>query len=211
MPQREHRSVTAELRVSASDDGRIIEGVIPYNSPSVDLCGFTEIIAPGSFAQALEANADVLALRDHDSTLLLGRTKSKTLTLEDSTEGLRYKIKLPNTTAANDLAESIDRGDLDGTSFGFICRDCNWSATEDGETIRTLTEIELLEVSPCSWPAYPDSSVDLRSIPTEFRTRIEQRRAGVKPEKTTPEPETRLIDEELENLKLRVAIRSRRK
>jgi HK97 family phage prohead protease len=209
MSQRETRSVTAELRVTASDDGRTIEGLIPYSSPSVDLYGFTEIIAPGAFVQALEANADILALRDHDSTLLLGRTKSKTLTLEDSQDGLRYKIKLPNTTAANDLAESIDRGDLDGTSFGFVCRDCNWSATEDGETIRTLTEIELLEVSPCSWPAYPDSSVDLRSIPDEFRSRIEQRQSGQKGE-PTPAPETPVADEDLENLKLRVAIRSRK-
>lgn len=211
MPQRETRSVTAELRVSASNDGRTIEGLIPYNSPSVDLCGFTEIIAPGAFSKALEANVDVLALRDHDSTLLLGRTKSKTLTLEDYPEGLRYKIKLPNTTAANDLAESIDRGDLDGTSFGFICRDCNWSATEDGETIRTLTEIELLEVSPCSWPAYPDSSVDLRSAPAEIRSRIEAKREGAKPETPTPEPVAQAVDGELENLKLRVAIRLRRK
>lgn len=205
MPQRETRSVTAELRVTASDDGRTIEGVIPYNSPSVDLGGFTEIIAPGAFAAALEADADIRALLNHDSTLLLGRTKSGTLTLTDSPEGLRYKLKLPNTTAGNDLAEQVSRGDLEATSFGFCCHKETWAVTDDGTTIRTLQEVELFEVSPTGDPAYPDAAVALRSIPDEFRARIEQKG------EPTPEPETPVVDEETDSLRLIVALRSRRK
>ncbi len=175
MPKHELRSVTAELRVATSDDGtRSIIGFIPYNSESVDLGGFTEIIAPGAFSDALATDADVLALRDHDSKLLLGRTKSKTLSLTDSTEGLRYTIALPDTSAANDLAASIDRGDLDSTSFGFSCIEDKWSVAGD-QVIRTLLSVELFEVSTCSFPAYPDSGVALRSAPAEIRTRLEHR------------------------------------
>jgi HK97 family phage prohead protease len=204
MSQRETRSVTAELRVSASDDGRTIEGLIPYSSPSVDLGGFTEIIAPGAFAAALEEEADVRALLNHDSTLLLGRTKSGTLTLTDSPEGLRYRLKLPNTTAGNDLAEQVSRGDLEATSFGFCCHKETWAVADDGTAMRTLQEVELFEVSPTGDPAYPDASVALRSIPDEIRSRIEQSQKG----EPTSAPE--VVDEDLETLKLRIAIRSRK-
>lgn len=172
MHNREIRSVSAELRVARADDGsRTISGLIPYNSSSVDLGGFQEIIAPSAFASALKEGSDVLALRDHDPKLLLGRTKSKTLTLSDSPEGLRYSIKLPNTTVANDLAESIERGDLDSTSFGFRCIEDRWAAADDS-VIRTLLNVELIECSPCSFPAYSDSHVALRSAPPELRSRL---------------------------------------
>jgi HK97 family phage prohead protease len=208
MSQRETRSISSELRVATSEDGkRTISGLIPYNSNSVDFGGFTEIIAPGAFSTALN-RGDVLALRDHDSSLLLGRTKSGTLQLFDSPEGLRYNINLPNTTVANDLAESISRGDLDATSFGFRCIEDNWAATQDGAVVRTLLQVDLIEVSPCSFPAYPESAVDLRSLPVEIRSLIEKRN---EPEETpvaaVSEP---VIDDELENLKLKTQILSRK-
>jgi HK97 family phage prohead protease len=172
MQRTERRSIAAELRVATAEDGtRTISGFIPYNRESVDM-GFVELIAPGAFAGALLPEADVLCLRDHDPKLLLGRTKSHTLTLTDSSEGLRYTVKLPNTTAANDLAESVSRGDLDSTSFGFICLDDEWTATSDS-LIRTLRSVELIECSPCSFGAYPDATVAVRSCPAELRSRIE--------------------------------------
>ena len=162
----------AELRIARSDDGqRTLSGLIPYNSRSVDLGGFKEEIAPGAFQSALQPESDVLALRDHDSKALLGRTKSGTLRLMDSPEGLRYVINLPNTTHGNDLAESVSRGDLDATSFGFAVNEDAWVANAT-EVVRTLRSVSLLEVSPCSFPAYPDSSIALRSAPREIQERI---------------------------------------
>ena len=175
----EQRSVSTELRTATTEDGsRTVTGLIPYNSPSVDLGGFTELLAPGCFSAALEGTADVLALRDHDAKLLLGRTKSKTLTLTDSPEGLRYSIKLPKTTAAADLAESIDRGDLDSTSFGFVAIEDKWAVSGEN-VIRTLLSVELLECSPCSFPAYPASAVSVRSCPAEIRTRMQRRDSDI--------------------------------
>lgn len=174
MNKLETRAVTAELRIATSEDGsRTISGLIPYNSQSVDLGGFKEIIAPGAFSEALSGATDVLALRDHDQKLLLGRTKSKTLALSDSPEGLRYTITLPKTTTAADLAESIDRGDLDSTSFGFRVIDDKWAASGD-DVIRTLLAVELLEVSPCSFPAYPNAAVSIRSCPNELRSKMQR-------------------------------------
>ena len=108
------------------------------------------------------------------------------MTLEDSPGGLRYTVKLPNTTAGNDLAESISRGDLDATSFGFDVPKGSDTWTEGNKrTVRTLNAINLAEVSPCSFPAYPDSTLALRSCPAEIRAHLEQ------PEEQEPNQETR--------------------
>lgn len=171
---------TTELRVQSDASGaQTLSGIIRYNSLSYDLGGWQELIAPGAFAQALAPDADVLCLRDHDASVLLGRTKSKTLTLTDSDEGLRFSCSLPNTTQARDLAESISRGDLDANSFGFITLEDKWTADESGTVLRTLIAVELMEISPCSFPAYPQSSVSVRqlpdSLPVELRSRVEKR------------------------------------
>lgn len=180
MPNSNHETRTlaaAEFRVVTSDDGsRTLSGLIPYNSLSADLGGWNEMIAPGAFSTALEPTADVVCLRDHDASILLGRTKSKTLVLSDSDEGLRFSCSLPKTTQASDLAESVDRGDLDANSFGFICVEDKWLADKSGNMLRTLVSVELLEISPCSFPAYPASQVAVRNLPpsapTELRSKL---------------------------------------
>jgi len=175
MPNKELRSLLArELRVAKAADGsRTISGVVTYNTESCDLGGFTEILAPGCFAGSL--SGDVLLLRDHTPVLLLGRTKSGTLTLADTADGLQFSCSLPNTSSAGDLAESIDRGDLDGVSFGFICVEDNWACADGADVVRTVLEAELIEISPCSFAAYPANSVSVRSCPAELRKKMSKR------------------------------------
>jgi uncharacterized protein len=179
--QREIRSIPAkELRVVTRDDGsRAVTGyAILYNSQSVDLGGFREIVAPGSLTRTLRENPDVLCLRDHKSELVLGRTVAGTLTLEDQPTGLSFTVTLPNTTAASDLAESLSRGDVDGCSFGFcVCND-TWLDDSEGNIIRTLLDIDLYEISVTSFPAYPATTAALRTAPHEIRSRIEHRDDG---------------------------------
>jgi HK97 family phage prohead protease len=187
--EREVRTLkTTEFRIATAEDGsRTLSGLIPYNAPSCDLGGFTELIAPGAFSGALEAGADVLCLRDHDVSILLGRTKSKTLSLTDSPEGLRFTCNLPKTTQATDLAESVDRGDLDANSFGFCTVDDKWLADAAGNVVRTLLSVELYEISPCSFPAYPTSQVSVRSCPVELRSKLSTRAADPECECDCPE------------------------
>lgn len=169
---KELRSLHAkELRVDAADGSRTASGIVTYNTPSADLGGFIEIIAPGAFSDSI--NGDVLMLRDHQSSLLMGRTKSGTLSLSDTADGLRFSCKLPNTTAASDLAESISRSDLDGVSFGFYCLEDDWAFSEK-QTVRTIVKAELFEISPCSFAAYPANQVSLRSCPAEVRSVLDK-------------------------------------
>ena len=175
---REVRSIPArEIRVATRDDGsKTVSGyAILYNSQSVDLGGFKEIVAPGSVARSLKENPDVLCLRDHKSELVLGRTTAGTLTLDDQPTGLYFTVTLPNTTAANDLAESLSRGDVSGCSFGFSVNNDTWMDDAEGNIIRTLLDLDLFEISITSFPAYPSTTAALRNAPKEIRSRLKHR------------------------------------
>jgi HK97 family phage prohead protease len=141
-----------------------------FNSPSLPLSGmfgapFTERIMPGAFAKSIQ-NDDVRALVNHDPNQLLGRTKSGTLALREDEHGLFYEITPPDTTAARDVIESIKRGDMDGSSFGFSVPEGgdNWVKGEDGKQLREVREVKLYDISPVTYPAYPSTSVAMRSL-----------------------------------------------
>jgi HK97 family phage prohead protease len=166
-----------DVRVSTSDDGsHSVSGyAIVFNSPSVDLGGFTEIVAPTSLTRTLVDNPDILCLRDHKPELLLGRTKAGSLTLSVDEKGLRFTCSLPATSTGNDLAANLQRGDIDSCSFGMSVRDDKWVSDEKGNVIRTLLDIDLFEISVVSFPAYEATSASIRTAPLEIRTLLESR------------------------------------
>ena len=158
-----------ELRATTGADGsRYISGTVPYGAPSAGL-PWTETIQRGAFADALKPGADVLLLRDHNTTLLLGRTLAGTLMLEDTPSGLNFRCRLPNTATAADLLESMSRKDIDGVSFGFSVKDDAWSDDGSGNLLRSLRSVNLFELSVTSFATYPDASASIRSLPRELR------------------------------------------
>lgn len=164
--QRETRALSAPVEVRAKDGGRTIAGYAAIFNEVADIGGyFREQIAPGAFTKAVKG--DVRALFDHDSAHVLGRTKSGTLRLREDERGLAVEIDLPDTQVARDLTASMERGDIDGMSFGFVVTKQTWDETQD-PPLRTVQEVELSEVSVVTFPAYPDASIALRSL-TEAR------------------------------------------
>jgi HK97 family phage prohead protease len=160
-----------EVRTSA-DGQKTVKGYLAvYNQRSVDLGGFTEIVAPGAFTNSLKANPDVRLLVNHDWAKPLARTASGTLQLRDDNYGLGFTATLPDTTYARDVAESMSRGDITGCSFGFNCDDDgdSWANTDDG-VVRTLRAVTLSEGSIVTAPAYPQTSVSFRSAPADIRS-----------------------------------------
>jgi uncharacterized protein len=143
-----------------------------FNSLSEMLWGFREMIAPGAFRDAIE-KSDVRALVNHDSNFILGRKKNGTLKLWEDERGLAIDIDPPSTQWANDLLVSIGRGDIDQMSFGFTVAEDRWEEV-DGETRRTILRVdELFDVSPVTFPAYPETDVVLRE---RFARQIEKLR-----------------------------------
>lgn len=128
---------------------------------------FQERFKRGAFAGTL-INPDVYASWQHDASEVLGRTPN-TLILSEDEIGLRYEITPPSW--AEKHIETIERGDVRGSSFIFRAVVEEWDESDPAMPIRTITEAELYEVSPVTTPAYPQSSVGIRSAEEVFENR----------------------------------------
>jgi hypothetical protein len=160
-----------EFRAITDENGlrHIVGYAAVFNSLSEDLGGFKEKISPGAFSSTINAD-DIRALKNHNSDYVLGRNKSGTLTLSEDQRGLKIDCIPPDAQWARDLMASIDRGDIDQMSFGFRTVKDQWEGTYP-EEIRTLMEVKLFDVSPVTFPAYPDTEVGLRSL-EEYRKTV---------------------------------------
>lgn len=155
------------LREARADEGEgrkklVVGYAAVFNQLSEPMWGMREKIRPGAFTKTIR-EGDIRAVWNHDPALVLGRTKSGTLDLREDEHGLWVEIQPPETTWATDALESIRRGDVDQMSFGFETVRDYWEG-EEGEQTRTLVEVRLFEVSPVTFPAYPQTEVSLRSL-----------------------------------------------
>jgi uncharacterized protein len=139
---------------------KIIGYAAVFNSKTSIGDWFEELIMPGAFARTLSDNGDVRALFNHNWDKVLGRTKSGTLLLSEDNHGLRFEVELPNTTAARDLAESMERKDIDQCSFSFVATEENWDYSVE-PALRTVIEAKLYEISVVSIPAYEETEAAL--------------------------------------------------
>ncbi len=164
MDEKEIRTYTVELR--ADGDSRKLTGhAAVFNKWSEDLGYFREKIDPAAFDKSLKAD-DVRALFNHDPNYVLGRNKAGTLELSTDNKGLKVEIDPPDTQWARDLAVSIGRGDISQMSFGFRTITDEWTHFNDSNkpSDRVLLEARLFDVSPVTYPAYPQTDVKVRSI-----------------------------------------------
>jgi HK97 family phage prohead protease len=160
----ERRVYKAEFRKVDTEQPKIIGYGAVFNSMSEDLGGFQEVIMPGAFSDTL--TEDVRALMNHDANLILGRTVAGTLKLAEDNIGLLYEIDPPETSYAKDLLLSIQRGDIDQSSFGFQVLEESWKPPSDTNPlpIRVLHRVKLFDVSPVTFPAYPTTTVAARTL-----------------------------------------------
>lgn len=162
----ESRCFKSEVRAEKREEKTVVRGYAAlFNSTSENLGGFRERIEPGAFDEVLKN--DVRALMNHDPNKILGRTTSGTLRLGQDEKGLWYEYDSPDTSYARDLLVSMDRGDVDQSSFQFQIErgGDKWDLGEDGLALRSISKVKrLLDVSPVTIPAYPDTTVAKRSM-----------------------------------------------
>lgn len=166
--KREYRIIRAP-EIRTSEDGKSVSGYAAvFNSLSEDLGWFRETIRPGAFAKCLQGDPDVRCLFNHDTNVVLGRTRSGTLDLMEDAKGLKFNCLLPETQAARDVRELIKRGDVSQCSFGFYVVEQEWNEKKlpngDMECTRELVEVDLFDVSPVTFPAYPATSCEARDL-----------------------------------------------
>jgi HK97 family phage prohead protease len=159
--QPEVRTNSVDFEVRAEGDGMSFTGYASvFNSPSEDLGGFIEYVAPGAFRRSLQSRNEVKLLWNHDAGEPLASLRGGTMQLVEDERGLKVTAQLPNTTRGRDVAELLRTKVIDSMSFGFNVIKDSWSA--DGKT-RTLESVRLFEASIVSFAAYPATTATVRS------------------------------------------------
>lgn len=159
---RRRASETFEVRAVGDGEGHMASGAaIRYNSPTQIGDWFIEEFRPGAFTRSLSED-DQFSLLNHNFDKVLGRRSSGTLRFSDTAEALNFENDLPNNADGNNLAVSIERGDISGVSVRFRSLKEEWDETGDIPK-RTVIEADLIEVSITPIPAYADTDVALRN------------------------------------------------
>lgn len=170
------RSIATDLKTRSIDDTseKVIEGYFStFNDETELFPGAFEEIDKTAFNKTL--NNDIRALVNHDSNIVLGRTKSNTLELRVDDNGLYGSVKInENDTDALNLYERVKRGDVDSCSFGFRIIQEDTEFRDDDSIKWTIKEVDLHEVSIVTFPAYDTTSVQARMNQKET---LESRRA----------------------------------
>lgn len=161
---RQTRMINTEFKTREEGDDLIIEGYFAVFNSNYEIAeGMSESIAPGAFTEAL--SGDVRALVNHDTTLVLGRTKANTLELKEDSHGLYGRVRInPKDSSALDLYERVKRGDVDGCSIGFDIAEEKTDFLDNGDIHWTIEKVmPLYEISACTFPAYQETNVSART------------------------------------------------
>jgi HK97 family phage prohead protease len=160
---RQLRTVGTKFQTREDDGKLFIEGYFAVFNSNYEIApGMSESIAPGAFDNTL--SGDIRALINHDTTLVLGRTKARTVELRTDAHGLWGKIEInPKDGDAMNLYARVERGDVDQCSFGFDIISQETDFRDDGSVHWTITEVELYEISPCTFPAYEETNISARA------------------------------------------------
>jgi HK97 family phage prohead protease len=160
----EIRTNSVDFEVRAEGDGMTFTGYASvFNSPSEDLGGFIEYVAPGAFKRSLQSRNEVKLLWNHDSGEPLASLRGGTMQLVEDERGLKVTAQLPQTSRGRDVAELLRTNVINEMSFGFNVIKDSWS--RDGQT-RTLESVRLFEVSVVSFGAYKATEAAVRSSQT---------------------------------------------
>lgn len=159
---KQFRSVMKNPEIREKNNELHIAGYFAvFNSNYEMFEGASESIAQGAFTNSLQN--DVRALINHDDTLVLGRTTAGTLTIREDDFGLWGDVVVnPKDSDAMNLYARVQRGDVNQCSIGFFITSEETEFREDGSVHWTIKDVDLFEVSVCTFPAYTDTSVQAR-------------------------------------------------
>lgn len=175
------RSLMTDLSTRSEDDGkRIIEGYFAvFNNETELWAGAKEEVDSNAFDNTM--GNDIRALINHDTSLVLGRNKSGTLNLKVDGHGLWGEIDVNEKDQdAVNLHERVKRGDVNQCSFGFNILDEEFINNDDGSVKWIIKEVDLHEVSVCTFPAYEATSIQARKNDYEL---IQKRQLDAKKSK----------------------------
>lgn len=153
---------------TVKNNGRHIHGTaVVFDSWSVDLGGFREIIRREALTQDIIDASDVMANLDHKEDYVMARSKfgQGNLVLTLTERGLDFDFDCPETAKGEELLQHVKRGEYDSCSFCFtLSPDGDRWYTENGELRREIVKFDKIwDVAIVYTPAYEATSVDARS------------------------------------------------
>lgn len=127
--------------------------------------GYPHLVAPGAFDKVLASGSDIVCLTQHNVEKPLGRLSNGKLKLSVDSYGLLATIELGNQSYAQDLLESVRRGDLTQCSIGFFLPPTGWKIEEiNGIPTLVVMEIDLFEVSVgVTFPFFSETSIEVET------------------------------------------------
>ncbi|MEN6587905.1 MAG: HK97 family phage prohead protease [Sulfuricella sp.] len=164
------------LQIKATGDDGTVEG---YGSVFGVRDNYDDVIAKGAFIQSLKdhkaAGTMPAMLWQHDADKPIGVW---TEMVEDE-KGLRIKGQLAMETVKGKEAHALLKmGALNGLSIGFMSKE--WAYDRDTE-VRTLTAIDLWEVSLVTFPANEKARVtNVKASPDDVAKAIKHLTAAIK-------------------------------
>ena len=174
--KRKNEITNLEFRVQQSEmtssGDMVVSGYVNMTNTLSHELGFTdkfvEKIAPGAFGRALDraevTGEEIDFLAEHDDSLVLASTKNDSLRLQEDEQGLYMEARIINTSTGRDYYEMIKSGIVTSMSFGFFAIEDEWDVVHRDLYERTVTELELFEVSAVRRPAYAASSISNRGL-----------------------------------------------
>lgn len=153
-----------ELRaIDDSADGWTVRGYAAVFDSASEPLPWIEYVKRGAFKKTISDGADVRLLIDHEG-VPLARTKSGTLVLREDDKGLFIEANLdPANPDAIRLRSALMRGDMSQMSFAFETIKDSWNTDR---TVRELREVRLFDVSVVTYPAYEQTSAEIRNRQT---------------------------------------------
>lgn len=160
---------TLQIRdVSTDDNVMKVAGYVNKNNSVSEVLSedgqvFRETILPQAFTSALQRADEICFFLEHDPKKILATTKNDTLNVSQDDVGLHMSANIVPTTDGENAYKLIKSGIITNMSFGFLVNDDSWSTEEGQVPLRTVTDLDLIEVSAVKNPAYTSSSIQARS------------------------------------------------
>jgi len=160
----ERRLLREPVSLRAADGATRIGGyALKFNKLSRNLGGWVEQIAPESLNKSAgDGWPGVMARYNHE--VLLASVAGESLRLAIDGTGLDYEVDLLGDDTSQRVRMLVERGDVARSSFAAYMHESDWSQTQDGFPLRTVTAMSLVDVAPVDDPAYYDTSTGLRSL-----------------------------------------------
>lgn len=161
------RRPTGGMELRAADgEPPVISGYAAVFNAETNIADlFRESVHPDAFTDAIGRD-DVRLLFNHDPNQVLARTTNGSLRLSVDGVGLRYEATLdPADPDVARLLPKIRDGRVSQSSFGFRVTAQEWQDARPPQLpLRVIRGVELFDVSPVTYPAYPATTVSARDV-----------------------------------------------